>query len=628
MCGICGIYHYKTGQPVDEALLRQMTRLMEHRGPDDEGLYLDGAVGLGFRRLSIIDLSGGAQPMSNEDDSLWIVFNGEIYNFLDLRPALEAQGHHFKTRADTEVILHTYEQYGRQEGLNQLNGMFGLGLWDAARRQIVLARDTFGVKPLYYYDDGQRLIFGSDIKPILAYPGVPRQVDLHALDEYLTFRFVPAPGTLFQNIHKLPPGYALVCDQNGSRLERYACWTPQIGPEQPQAAYIEGLQHYIEQGVRRQMISDVPIGVMLSGGVDSSTIATLMAQASSLPIKAFTVGFGGGFKKDELTPARQVAQRLGAEHYEVTISADEYFDFLPRFLWYSEEPTATSSALAFHYVCKLAREQVKVVLLGQGADEPFCGYQRHLAERYGGWYRAVPGWLRRYSIDAAIGALRRNESLKRIPRTMGYGDPLERLTRVYTIFDLSLKRQLYRPELDLLSGELPGKAAVARWQTDVRHLDGLAQMLYVDAHFSLSDWLLLYGDKMAMATSLEARVPFLDLELMKYAESIPSRLKIQGTTRKYLLKRAVSRWIPPEVIERPKVGFETPMDAWLQSALEGKVRELLLSSTSGCREYFSATAITSMLEQHRSSQEDYSNHLLILILFEIWYQQFIATSPV
>jgi len=627
MCGICGIYNYKSAEPVNASLLARMTRLMEHRGPDDEGLHLDGPVGMGFRRLSIIDLSGGAQPMSSENDRLWIVFNGEIYNFQDLRPALEQQGHQFKTRSDTEVILHTVEQHGWRAGLSQLNGMFGLCIWDAARREMILARDAFGVKPVYYYDDGQRLIFGSDIKPILACPDVPRQVDLAALDEYLTFRFVPAPATLFKNIHKLPPGYALICDQNGSRLERYYCVPPQIQKGRSEQEYIEGLQFHIEQAVRRQMISDVPIGVMLSGGVDSSTIATLMAQASSQPIKAFTVGFGGGFAKDEITPAREVAQRLGAEHSEVLISADEYFDFLPKFLWYSEEPTATSSALAFHYVCKLASQQVKVVLVGQGADEPFGGYHRHLAERYGQWYRNIPAGLRQVTLDAAINGLTRNERLKRIPRTAGVTDDLERLTREYTIFDVGLKERLYRPGLGLLGGELPGKSAVARWQADVAGLDGLAQMQYIDARLSLPDWLLLYGDKMAMATSLEARVPFLDLDLMKYAESIPSGLKIQNGQRKALLKKAVQRWIPQEVIRRPKVGFETPMDSWLQSKLEGKVRELLLAPNSGCSQYFDPQAIARMLEQHRSRQEDYSNHLLILILFEIWHQQFIANAP-
>ncbi len=628
MCGICGVYNYKTDEPVNERLIQDMATIMQHRGPDDAGHYLDGSVGLGFRRLSIIDLSGGAQPMSNEDDSIWLVFNGEIYNFLDLRPTLEAKGHQFKTRSDTEVILHTYEQYGPIEGLQHLNGMFGIAIWDKNKQRMVLARDPFGVKPLYYYDDGQRLIFGSDIKAILCHPIVKREVDLQGLNDYLTFRFIPSPRTLLRGIKKLPPGYALICTKDGSRQERFHKAIPHIESSYNEQYYIEGLQHHIYNAVKRQMISDVPIGVMLSGGTDSTTLATIMAKISNQPIKTFTVGFDSDFEKNELVPARQAAKKLGAEHHDIVISADEYFDYLPKFMWYSEEPTATPSALAFYQVCKLARQHVKVVLLGQGADEPFAGYGRHLGERYGFLYRSVPAPIRRHSIDLYIQNLNRNLQLKRMTRSLGSSDPIERFTHVYTIFNNDLKQALYQPNLGLLNDTLTGLETVKNWQTDVSHLDGLSQMLYIDARLSLPDWLLLYGDKMSMATSLEARVPFLDLELMAFAESIPSHLKVKGRTQKYILKQAITKWVPQSVITRKKIGFDTPMDKWLQGSLTQQVKELLLNSNSGCREYFSPQHIERMLELHRDRKEDYNNHLFILILFEIWYQQFIANNPV
>lgn len=629
MCGICGVYNYRDKEPVNGQVVKRMTTIMQHRGPDDEGYHLDGPVGLGFRRLSIIDLAGGAQPMSNEDDTVWVVFNGEIYNFLDLRPVLAAQGHRFKTRCDTEVILHAYEQYGEVGGLQQLNGMFGLSIWDKNRRQMVLARDPFGIKPLYYYDDGKRLIFGSDIKAILCHPSVERDLDLQGLDDYLTFRFIPSPRTLLKGISKVPPGYALSCNEGGVRSFRFHKVIPHIDRGKSEAYYVEGLQHHIRNAVERQMISDVPIGVMLSGGTDSSTIAAIMAQISDQPIKTFTVGFDTpGFRGNELIPARESADRVGAEHHQVVISAEEFFDFLPRFMWYSEEPTATPSALAYHYVCKLAREHVKVVLLGQGADEPFAGYGRHLGERYGLLYRSLPGPIRRWSIDAYIKRLRRQQQLKRMTGSLGIRDPLERLTCVYTIFDTDMKRHLYRTGLGPTSDRLPGLEAVERWQADVRHLDGLSQMLYVDARLSLPDWLLLYGDKMSMANSLEARVPFLDLELMAFAESIPPRFKIKGRTQKHILKRAVLKWVPESVVERRKIGFLTPMDAWLQSSLAQQVNDLLLDRDSGCRELFSGEYIEQLLERHRSQEEDYRDHLFVLILFEIWYQQFIAAQPV
>jgi len=624
MCGICGIYNYKTGEPAPERLIRAMVASIIHRGPDDNGFHFDGALGLGLRRLSIIDLVGGKQPISNETGTVWIVSNGEIYNFQDLRRELEAFGHTFKTRSDTEVIVHAYEQWGL-DALPRLNGMFGLALWDTAQRQLVLARDPFGVKPLYYWDDGRTLVFGSEIRAILCHPDVKREVDLEALDEFLTLTFVPSPRTAMAGIRKLLPGHALVCTVQGAQQHRFHRVIPQLLTERTEADLIDELRERIVMAVKRQMVADVPVGAMLSGGVDSSTVATIMTELSGGPIETFTVGFEGSFSQNELRPARAMAQRIGSQHHEVIISADEYADFLPRSIWYLEEPVATASTLAFYKVCQLARQHVKVVLTGQGADEPFAGYPRYLGERYSGLYRALPGAVRNGLIVPLVERLPRNERLKRAVRSLHVDDPLERMVAVYTILDAPLKHRLYR---DGLMPEDRGRDcdAVRLWQSDVIGLDGLSQMLYVDARLSLADNLLMYGDKMAMAVSLEVRVPFLDLELMALVESIPPGLKIRGRTQKYILKKAVSKWVPSEVITRKKIGFATPVDEWFRRDLRAEIKDRLLAPGSACRAYFQPDTIRKMLDDHQIGRQDYKRALFSLLTFEIWHEQFIKPS--
>lgn len=624
MCGICGIYNYQTEQPVDAHIVRTMTVSIIHRGPDDEGFHFHGPLGLGMRRLSIIDLVSGQQPISNETGTVWLVFNGEIYNFQDLRRELKAFGHIFKTRSDTEVIVHAYEQWGL-DALSRLNGMFGLALWDTTQRQLVLARDPFGVKPLYYWDDGHALMFGSEIRAILCHPDVEREVDLEALDEFLTLTFVPSPRTAIAGIRKLLPGHALVCTVQGARLHRFHRVIPRLLTERTEADLIEDLRERIALAVERQMVADVPVGAMLSGGVDSSTVATIMTELSGGPIETFTVGFGEGFAQNELEPARAMARRIGSQHHEIVISAGEYVDFLPRSIWYLEEPVATASTLAFYKVCQLARQRVKVVLTGQGADEPFAGYPRYFGERYGGLYRALPRAVRNRLIVPLVERLPRNERIKRAVHSLHVDDPLERMAAVYTIFDAPLKRQLYRDGLRL---ESKGCAfdAVRLWQSDVSGLDGLSQMLYVDARLSLADNLLMYGDKMAMAVSLEARVPFLDLELMALIESIPPALKIKGWTQKYILKKAVSKWVPPKVIGRKKIGFATPVDEWFRRDLRTEIQDRLLAPGSACRIYFQPGTIQQMLDDHQTGRQDYKRALFSLLTFEIWHEQFIKPS--
>ena len=622
MCGICGIYNYRTGVPPPPPLIEAMTRSLIHRGPDDEGILRDGALALGIRRLSIIDLEGGHQPIANEAGTVWVVLNGEIYNFRELRDELQPLGHRFKTRSDTEVVVHAYEQWGLG-ALSRLNGMFGLALWDSTSRSLVLARDPFGIKPLYVLDDGSRVVFGSEIRAIFADRTVPRTLDLEALDEYLALTFVPSPKTAFTKVEKLLPGHALVCTAGGTRLHRFQREVQGLIEPRSEEDLVQELRSEIAAAVRRQMVADVPVGAMLSGGTDSSTVATMMTEIAQAPIDTFTVGFAGDFAQNELAAARATAARIGSQHHEVVLSAGEYLDLLPKAVTHLEDLVANPSALPYYGVCALASRHVKVVLTGQGADEPFAGYARYLGQRYGNTYRRIPAGLRRWVVDPLVEGLPRNERLKRAVRSLGTSDPFDRLVRIHTIVDDRLKQDLYR------NGDIPRSryAGIQRWHDDVATLDPLSGMLYVDARTSLADNYLMYGDKMAMAVSLEARVPFLDLRLMSLVESIPPHFKIRGRQQKYILKRAIAPWLPPDVLTRPKIGFTTPVDRWFRGDLREQVTERLLTPGSACTQYFEPAVIRRMIQDHERGRQDYKRALFSLLIFELWHEQFIATAP-
>jgi asparagine synthase (glutamine-hydrolysing) len=620
MCGICGSYGYRTQEPVDERLLHAMTASLVHRGPDDDGYHVDGALGLGMRRLSIIDLEGGAQPIRNESGTVAVVSNGEIYNYRELARELRAHGHVFRTRSDTETIVHAYEQWGL-DGLTRLNGMFGLAVWDAERRTLVVARDPFGIKPMYFRDDGRTLLFGSEIRALLCSPAVERAVDTLALQEFVEHTYVAAPRTAFAGIGKLLPGHALVADEDGVRIVRFDRGLPRPRSEGSGSSVVEELRAEIAAAVERQMVADVPVGVMLSGGTDSATVAALMTDVLGGPIETFTVGFGDEFAEDELPAARETARRIGSRHHEIVVSSSEYAEFLPRSIWHLEEPVATTSTLAFHRVSELAREHVKVVLTGQGADEAFAGYPRHLGERYGHIYRALPEVVRDRLVAPLVNRLPRNEQLKRAVRSLGVDDRAERLRRVYQVVDEEVQSDL------LGAARSNGRPAHGEpWLVDVAGQDALDAMLYVDARTSLADNLLLYGDKMSMAVSLEARVPFLDLELMALAESLPAHLKIKGPTQKHVFKQAIAPWVPPAVRKRKKVGFATPVDAWLRGALRSQVEERLLSEGSACRTYFRPTAVRRLLDEHASGRHDHKRILFSILTFELWHEQFVAPA--
>lgn len=626
MCGICGIYNYKSGESADKHLIQAMTDRIIHRGPDDEGQYLDGSVGIGIRRLSIIDVKGGHQPIHNEDMTVWIVFNGEIYNFKELRRELETEGHRFYTQSDTEVIVHSYEEWG-DDCVLHFNGIFGFSIWDKSRHRLLLARDHFGVKPLYYYDDGRRFLWGSEIKAILADLSIPRIVDTDALDLFLTFRFVPSPLTMFKGIHKLPPSHRLIHDRGGCRIERYWYSHLQVDNTLSEQDFIILLQERLETAVRRQMISDVPIGALLSGGIDSSVVVAIMAQQTNHPVRTFTVGFKDGGDSNELREARGTAAHFKTEHFEIMLDKLDYQQLLHKAIWHLEEPIGTTSALAMYFLTQLARQHVKVALTGQGVDEPLCGYHRYLGERYGRFYRQLP-FIFRNVLRPIIEALPRQERIKRAVRSLGMSDVSERFVQVYAVFPQEMKNSLWQSEQRLFANTHAARDIVNYWRQGVEHLDPLVQMAYIDARLSLADDLLIYGDKMSMANSIEVRVPFLDLEYMAVAETLPASLRIRWLIRKYIHKKAIVKWLPQDIINRPKRGFETPVDQWFRSELSGYVRNILLAPSSACKIYFKPEAIDSLLRDHVSGRQDNRRQLFSLLVFELWHREFITGTGV
>lgn len=622
MCGITGKFNFNISEIVEKNTADSMVRVITHRGPDDEGFYFNKNKNLflGHRRLSIIDLNTGHQPISNEHDTIWIVFNGEIYNFPDLRKELISLGHRFKTNTDTEVIIHAYEQWGT-DSFSKLNGMYAFALWDDQKEELIIARDPFGIKPVYYFENGKTFIFGSEIKSIIVNNEVSREVDTSALYNYFVYTYVPSPYTVFQNIFKLKPGYYLLVTKSGISEKRFYFDTTREIKLTNENEIVEELQSYIFNAVKRQMISDVPIGAMLSGGVDSSTVATIMSQVSDKPIKTFTVGFEDDFELNELKDAKFISQKIGSEHHDITVTADDYKDLLPFSIWHMEEPVATGSILAYYMICKLAASKVKVVLTGQGADEPFAGYPRHLGEFYGKYFRALPLPLKKYFISPLISSLKRNEQLKRAAASLDERISEKRFLNIYKTMTSDLTKQLFlKNGFDWDSITLN---AIQEWKNDTSGMDDLNKLLYTDSRLSLPDNLLLYGDKMAMAVSLEARVPFLDLELMRFVESIPSKFKVRRLTQKYLLKKAVKKWIPEEVIKKKKIGFATPIDNWFQSELKNEIEERLLSENSAICRYLNKNTVKKMIDDHAEKREDYKRPLLSFLTFEIWYDKFI-----
>ncbi len=628
MCGIAGVFHFD-GTVVDPEIVRHMTDVIAHRGPDDEGTYVSGSVGLGHRRLAIIDLSpAGKQPISNENGTIWVTFNGEIYNFLDIRRELSKRGHRFQSMTDTEVIVHAYEEWGT-ECLKRFNGMFAFGLWDEQKRCLWLVRDRLGIKPLFYCHLPQCLLFGSEIKAILCYPKVERTIDYEALAYYLALNYTPAPHTLFGSIRQLLPGHYLMVDAVG-QVQDVEYWDLTYCEEgnRSEQSYLEEFSALLEDSIRLRLVSDVPFGVFLSGGADSSSVAYWMSRHMKEPVKTFSIGFAES-SFDELEYARLVAQTIQADQYERMVMADAA-TILPKIVWHAEEPTADSSMVAVYYLAQMAREQVTMALSGDGADEILAGYETYQAYYLQRLYRLLPNWLHRRAIAPLIHALPVSDAkvswdfkLKRF--VAGAELPPEDAHATWRmIFNAQAREQLLSPVSNSpgVKADVLDLYRAAFAQTNARH--PLNRMLYVDTRLYLPNDMLVKVDRMTMAHGLEAREPFLDYRLVEFAASVPPRLKLKNLRHmKYLLKASMKGKLPGQILWRKKQGFNVPNAHWINKGLKPFVMEHLSTRRVQDMGILDSKVLETILNHHFSGSADNSHQIWCLLTLSLWWQQFI-----
>jgi asparagine synthase (glutamine-hydrolysing) len=624
MCGIVGLAMGANSAPATQDQLRQMANAIVHRGPDDEGFFVGERVMLGMRRLSIIDLSGGHQPIANEDETLWLVCNGEIYNFRELRAGLEKQGHRFRTGSDVEVLLHLYEEHG-DNFLDQVSGMFGFALWDSRRERLTIGRDRFGQKPLYYTINGGRLAFASEIKSLLALPEVRAQIDPQALREHLALGYAVAPNTIFRGIKKLPPASKLVWTAAGWRVESY--WTlPQATEERSESSWVELMRSELERSVAEHMVSDVPIGAFLSGGVDSSAIVALMAKHTSSPVNTYSIGYGGdgaGSYYNELEYAGQVARQFSTHHHEIVVRPD-VATLLPKLMWHLEEPISDSATATTYLVSELAAKSVKVILSGVGGDELFAGYRRYLGGHYGERYRRLPGWLRKSVVRPLAEALpsgRENRlmDLARYAKSFVRASELGWREQYRSFIEIQSRERVSA----LLADSLAGEDGYDRVAAGERAEDSLLQLFRTDSQTSLPEGLLLLTDKITMATSIECRVPFLDHRLAEAAARIPASVKLRGGELKHVLKRALEGVLPPEILYRRKRGFGAPIGSWFKSELAPLRNVLLNASTIERRGLLRWPGVQHIVSLHDAGREDFTDLILVLMNLEIWSRVFL-----
>ena len=619
MCGITGQYNFERHEPVERETIVRMARSIAHRGPDDEGFFIAGPVGLGFRRLSIIDLAGGHQPMSDVEETVWIIFNGEIYNYKELRAELQSKGHQFRTNSDTEVIIHGYKEWST-DVFNHLNGMFGLAIWDVPNERLVLARDAMGIKLIYYKIDNGQLTFGSEIRAILAAGDSRPAVDPVALNLFLRFRYTPSPLTIFRGIRKLAPGTMLVAEKGQCREERWYKFipTPFPIPKKKEEAACELLELY-RGAVKRHLLSDVPVGVLLSGGLDSGLLLALMNEQGG-PWPAYTIGYGESFEDDELTDAGETAARLGARHIRIKLDQTEFERSLPKIVECLEEPIATSSIVPMYFVSQCARQDVKVALIGQGPDELFGGYKRHLGIHYGNWWRGLPTGLRSMT-GFAVNRLPRNEMLKRGVRSLGSEDRLERYQDVFSLAPAETIDGLFRDDI-LPQDQSNGRKLVNYWGEllpQIEYTDELGGFQLLEIRCSLPDELLMYADKLSMAHSLEVRVPYLDRTVVEYVQRLGANLKVRKGTPKWLHRQVCQNYLSPRILKGKKRGFAANVvDEWFHSSLNGALREVLLDENSLMFDLLNPKPVRTLLDGHQSGRHDNHKILFSLVMVEQW----------
>jgi asparagine synthase (glutamine-hydrolysing) len=627
MCGICGIFFVDRETGVDRDVLARMNRSIVHRGPDDDGFFIEKNVGLAMRRLSIIDVQAGHQPISNEAGDTWIVYNGEIYNHAELRRDLEAKGHQYRTRSDTETIVHLYEEYGR-DCVKHLRGMFAFAIWDRKKQILFAARDRLGIKPFYYRWDGRTFLFGSEIKTILTFPGVRAEFNRSMLSEYLAFGYLTRQETMFAGIHKLMPGHYLELNQAGElKINRY--WdltsaTSTDAPAQPNEYYVKQYRELFEAAVSSHLMSDVPLGVFLSGGLDSSAVAVLTKKLRGDRIKTFSVGYGEE-KFSELGFAQEVADHIQSEHHEVRLSREEFFTSLPQLIWHEDEPLVWPSSVSLYFVARLARNHVKVVLTGEGSDETLAGYTRYpwtvLNSRMDGVYRGlVPSGIRdlaRKSLQqGSLGASFRRKVEHTFLVRDGNSWPSFYYDNFFSAFPVGDQMNLLTPEAVAAGGDAYAGSMEAwgRSQGDLLH-----RLLYADINSYLIE-LLMKQDQMSMAASLESRVPFLDHKLVEFTATIPAKYSMRGMAGKFILKQAVEDLLPRSIIYRKKMGFPTPWESWLVGSQLDAVEGMLLNARSSDRGLFQPGAIRQLFAEHRTKSRDHATRIWRLLNFEIWHR--------
>lgn len=627
MCGIAGYFQSGAVMASSESqqLAKRMCDVITHRGPDDAGYYLEGGVAIGMRRLSIIDIASGHQPISNEDGSVWIVFNGEIYNFAELRADLIARGHSFKTHSDTETIVHLYEEDG-ERCVERLRGMFGFAIWDRRENKLFLARDRAGKKPLHYTMVGDTLVFGSEIKSLLQFPGVERRANAEAISDYLSFGYVPDPQTAFRGIDKLPPGHTLTFREGRVTTRQY--WNFQFDQTQQspreERFYVERLRELIAEAVRIRLVSEVPLGAFLSGGVDSSTVVAMMARAMDQPVKTFSIGFSEA-SFDELKYARLTAERYRTDHHEFMVTPD-VCRLVEEIVWHHDEPFADASSIPTYVVSKMAREFVTVILSGDGGDELFAGYERYLIHEGRNRFERIPRWFRRGVMLPLSRALPRAAYGKQFLRNISLSDGA-RFVDSLSYFGADAKRSLLG---EAIKRDLNGHNSSAAFENlfaEPRSADQIERLLYLDSKTYLPGDILTKVDRMSMAHSIEARVPLLDHELIEFVETIPSNFKLRGQTTKHILKQAMADLIPKEIVHRPKMGFGVPLRKWLNNELRELLYDTLTDRRARERGLLNPRAVLALLDEHARGRRDNSLHLWGLLNLELWHRSFIDRQP-
>jgi asparagine synthase (glutamine-hydrolysing) len=629
MCGIAGFVSQHDDRDGRDALeiLDRMCRVIEHRGPDDQGLLVKGPAALGMRRLSIIDLAGGHQPMTGCDPEISIVFNGEIYNYRELQRDLKSRGHVFKTNSDTETIVHAYEEYGHA-CVKHLRGMFAFAIWSARDRQLFIARDPVGKKPLYYtLTPHGTLVFGSELKSLREHPEFVCELKIEALDAYLAFGYVPDPLTIFRDVHKLPPGHTLTFKDGRTRAEAY--WDfpyeqPQVDPFTSEAECLDELRALLDESVRIRLVADVPLGAFLSGGVDSSTIVGLMARHSDRPVKTFSIGFNED-SYNELKYARIAARHFATEHHEFIVTP-EICEVVDDLVWHFDEPFADSSAIPTYMVSRLAREHVKVVLSGDGGDEVFAGYTRYALDRKRSGFARLPRVLREGVMQPLGRSLPHGAWGRNYVHNVAL-EPLDRYIEDISIFTRLNKASLYTQDFLARLGSSDAAMRFREVAARSRSEFELDPLLYLDSKTYLPGDILTKVDRMSMATSLETRVPLLDRKLIEFVcTRIPAHMKMRGFETKHILKRAVRDLVPAEILNRPKQGFGVPIDQWINQQLRARVRETLTEPRSIQRGYFQPGYVNLLLDEHERGRRDHAHELWALFMLELWQRQFIDSN--